>query len=176
MKARARPCSKTASADAAPALPARSSPPPRRSRCAAQTLVWLATGLSAVAPAAQPAASAAAAGVPPHVPMPALGAMQSPADAAGRVSVWVDLELPELASVPRGRRSEREALRSQIDAQQEAVMDRLRELGATEQARVQQVRNALAVRLPVAQLDAARRIPGVRAVRIVRNVGREPHP
>lgn len=146
----------------------------RQSRRAAQALVWLATGLGAAASAAQPASSAGSAAVRPHVPMPALSAVRKPADADGRVSVWVDLELPELASVPRGRRAEREALRSQIQAQQDAVMGRLRELGATEQARVQQVRNALAVRLPVAQLDAARRIPSVRAVRIVRNIDRDP--
>ena len=145
-----------------------------RARRAAQALVWLATGLGAAASAAQPASSAGPAAVRPHVPMPAPSAVRKPADADGRVSVWVDLELPELASVPRGRRAEREALRSQIQAQQDAVMGRLRELGATEQARVQQVRNALAVRLPVAQLDAARRIPSVRAVRIVRNIDRDP--
>ncbi|HEY8710899.1 MAG TPA: hypothetical protein VIM34_23215, partial [Burkholderiaceae bacterium] len=109
-----------------------------------------------------------------QVPMPALDGAREPADAAGRVSVWVDLDLPELASVPREQRAEREALRRHIQAQQDTVMGRLRELGAIEHARVQQVRNALAVRLPAAQLAAARRIPGVRAVRIVRNIDRDP--
>jgi hypothetical protein len=98
----------------------------------------------------------------------------TPADKSGRVSVWVDLDVPELASVPRERRAERETLRLRIGAQQDAVMVRLRELGAIEQARVQLVRNALAVRLPGAQLDAARHIPGVRAVRMVRHVDRGP--
>ena len=96
------------------------------------------------------------------------------ADTAAWVSVWVDLDLPELATVPRDRPAERDALRLQILAQQDAVMARLRDLGAIEQARVQQVRNALAVRLPGAQLDAARYIPGVRAVRAVRHVERGP--
>lgn len=103
-----------------------------------------------------------------------IGAGPPPADPAGGVSVWIDLDLPELASLPRDQRAEREALRANILAQQDAVMARLRELGAVEQARVQQVRNALAVRLPGAQLEAARRIPGVRAVRAVRHIDRGP--
>lgn len=150
--------------------------------CAARVLAWLAAGLSAAMAAtpaaAAPAASAGAADVstaaPPHAPAPVRRATRTPADAAGRVAVWVDLDLPELASVPRGRRAERDALRLQIDAQQDAVMARLRALGATEQARVRWVRNALAVRLPAAQFDAARRIPGVRGVRPVRNIDRDP--
>ena len=97
-----------------------------------------------------------------------------PATQAGWVSVWVDLNLPELASVPREQRAAREALHLQIQAQQQDVMVRLRDLGAIEQARVKQVRNALAVRLPVTQLDAARHIPGVRAVRTVRHIDRGP--
>ena len=84
------------------------------------------------------------------------------------------MNLPELASLPREQHAEREALRMRIHVQQEAAMGRLRGLGAIEQARVQLVRNALAVRLPGAQLDAARQIPGVRAVRIVRHVDTSP--
>ena len=95
-------------------------------------------------------------------------------DPARWVTVWVDLDLPELASLPRERRAERAALRANILAQQDVVMARLRELGATEEGRVQQVRNALAVRLPGAQLQAARRIHGVRAVRPVRHIDRGP--
>ena len=93
---------------------------------------------------------------------------------SGMVSVWVDLDLPALASVPRNDAAARDALRSQILAQQDEVMRRLLELGATEQARVQTVRNALAVRLPATQIDTARLIPGVRSVRSVRNVERGP--
>ena len=146
---------------------------------AARVLAWLAAGLSAaMATAPASATSAGAADVstaaPPHAPAPARRATRTPADAAGRVAVWVDLDLPELASVPRGQRAEFDALRLQIDAQQDAVLARLRALGAIEQARVRLVRNALAVRLPAAQLDAARRIPGVRAVRPIRNIDRDP--
>ena len=101
---------------------------------------------------------------------------QTPAlpDRAGRISVWVDLDLPALASLPGERRAERDVLRSRIDAQQEAVMARLRSLGAQEQARVRQVRNAVAVWLPPGQIEAARLIPGVRAVRAVRHIDRDP--
>ena len=98
-------------------------------------------------------------------------AATGPVERSGRVSVWVDLDLPALARVPR---AEREAVRLKILAQQDQVMGRLRQLGAQEQARIQQVRNALAVRLDGTQLDAARAIPGVRSVRIVRDIQRTP--
>jgi hypothetical protein len=98
-------------------------------------------------------------------------ALTRPAERSGQVSVWVDLDLSALAHVPR---AEREAWRLKILAQQDQVMGRLHELGAQEQARIQQVRNALAVRLDRTQLDAARAIPGVRSVRIVRNIERKP--
>ena len=99
---------------------------------------------------------------------------QALADRAGRISVWVDLDLPALASLPADKRAERAALRSRIEAQQDAVMAQLRSLGAQEQARVRQVRNAVAVWLPVEQIEAARLIPGVRAVRAVRHINRDP--
>ena len=137
-------------------------------------LVLLAATLSAAASTQTPAAPAASAPPAPHPPAASLRAAKTPVDGAGWVSVWVDLELPELASVPRDKRAQRAALRVQIQAQQEEVMGRLRDLGAVEQARVQQVRNALAVRLPGAQLDTARHISGVRAVRLVRHVERGP--
>jgi hypothetical protein len=115
-----------------------------------RALLWLAAGLGAPAWA------------------------QAPTDEAGGLRVWIILELPELASLPRDRRAERTALRLKILAQQDEVMGRLRQLGAIEQARVQQVRNALAVRLPSAQMEAARKIPGVRAVSLVRDIDRGP--
>jgi hypothetical protein len=105
-----------------------------------------------------------------QMPPPGVASAASPT----WVAVWVDLDVPELASLPADRPLEREALALKIRTQQDEVMARLRELGAVEQARIQQVRNTLAVRLPGAQLDAARRIPGVRAVRKVRNVDRGP--
>ena len=135
---------------------------------------WLAAGCaSAVAPAtaatAVPEASRAALSV--SASASTMPAATRPVERSGRVSVWVDLDLPALANVPR---AEREALRSRILAQQDRVMGRLRQLGAQEQARIQQVRNALAVRLDGTQLDAARAIPGVRSVRIVRDIQRTP--
>jgi len=134
----------------------------------------LAASASPPTAAQSPAPPGASAAPRAHASSPAVRAQQAPADSTGWVSVWVDLDLPELASVPREQRAEREALQLQIKEQQDEVMDRLRGLGTQEQARVQQVRNALAVRLPDAQLDAARRIPGVRALRIVRNIERDP--
>ncbi len=90
------------------------------------------------------------------------------------IDVWVDLDLPALASLPRQNAVERKALRLRIVQQQDAVMAKLRELGAQERGRVQLLRNALAVRLPRDQLDAARRLPGVHGVRPVRDLERVP--
>ena len=90
---------------------------------------------------------------------------------AGPVSVWVDLDLPALAEVPP---SERAALRPHILAQQAQVMLDLQALGGHELARVQQVRNAVAVRLDASQMAAARALPGVRSVRIARDIERRP--
>jgi hypothetical protein len=101
----------------------------------------------------------------------AVSTHKQPAVPAGTVSVWVDLDLPALAEVPR---AEREALRSNILAQQMQVMRGLHALGAQELARVQQVRNAVSVRIDTAQIDAAKALPGVRSVRLVRDVERRP--
>lgn len=94
-----------------------------------------------------------------------------PAALAGTVSVWVDLDLPALAEVPL---AERATLRPRILAQQAQAMRGLQALGAQEIARVQQVRNAVAVRLDAAQMAAARALPGVRSVRVVRDIERRP--
>lgn len=138
----------------------------------ARALWWLAvaSALSASAPVPLAAPASGGSQAPTLVApvRPGLGAQ----DASGRILVWIDLDLPELATVPRDRPAEREALRAMILEQQQDVMGRLQELGAIEQARVQQVRNALAVRLPGAQMATARRLPGVRGVRIVRIVDR----
>ena len=85
------------------------------------------------------------------------------------LDVWVDLTLPPLASLSRNQTAERSALRSKIVNQQGTVMARLVALGAVEKGRVQQLRNALAVRLPASALAEARRIPGVRQVRPVQH-------
>ncbi|WP_372528588.1 hypothetical protein [Piscinibacter sp.] len=107
-----------------------------------------------------------ASGIAMPAPDPPASRVQPP---AGVIEVWVDLSEPELASLPRDALGERVALRQRIEQQQDDVMQRLRLLGAVEQARVQQVRNALAVRMPAAALAQARAIPGVRGVRIVRH-------
>src|SRR5688572_10557473 len=85
---------------------------------------------------------------------------------AANVEVWVQLTLPELASVPA---ADRDAARRRIAHQQDTVMAALRDLGAVEQARVQLVRNALAVTLPRAALKQARGIAGVRAITPIRH-------
>ena len=132
-------------------------------------------GIASVLRTASAGASAgASAAAAPRVSPPSMRADPAAAERAGRVSVWVDLDLPALASVPAGDPAAHEALRRRIGAQQDRVMRSLRELGAEEQARVQQVRNALAVRLAGAQLAAARAIDGVRSVRVVRNIERPP--
>ena len=98
-------------------------------------------------------------------------ARKLPAERAGVVSVWVDLNLPALAEVPL---AERQALRANILAQQAQVMRGLIALGAQELARVQQVRNAVAVRIDTTQIKAAKALPGVRLVRQVRDIERQP--
>lgn len=90
------------------------------------------------------------------------------------VDAWVVLSLPELASLPREAVAERHALQARIEQQQDAVMAALSALGAVELARVQQLRNALAVRLPLAQVPAARALSGVRALQPVRDIDRGP--
>ena len=120
--------------------------------------------------ATTPAATASAATTLPATE-PAASARKPLVAQAGTVSVWVDLDLPALAEVPL---AERAALRPNILAQQAQVVLGLQALGAQEQARVQQVRNAVAVRLDASQIDAARALPGVRSVRVVRNIERPP--
>ena len=85
------------------------------------------------------------------------------------IDIWVDLSLPALATLPREDREGRSVLRQRIAQQQDAVMAQLCALGGSELARVQQLRNAVAVRLPKAVLDEARRIPGVQRLRVVRD-------
>jgi hypothetical protein len=111
---------------------------------------WPAAAAKALAPAVSPAAAASA-------------------EASDVVEVWVDLSVPALATLPRTARGQRQALRQRIVHQQDAVMAQLAALGGHELGRVQQLRNAVAVRLPKAVLDEARRIPGVQRVRVVRD-------
>jgi hypothetical protein len=103
---------------------------------------------------------------------PALGL--SMVQAAGSVDVWIDLDLPALALAQTKDPARRMTLRERVLQQQDAVMVQLTALGARELGRVQLARNALAVRLPREQLDAARRLPGVRRVSPVRDRRRLP--
>lgn len=81
------------------------------------------------------------------------------------VEVWVVLSEPALASLPSdAAANERTELRRRIERQQDDIMAQLAALGAVESARVQGVRNALAVRLPPAAIESAKKIPGVISV------------
>ena len=90
------------------------------------------------------------------------------------VEVWFDLTVPALSETRDAALVQRDALRARIVAQQIEVMASLSSLGAVEAGRVQLLRNAIAVRMPREQIDAGRLIPGIRAVRIVRHIERDP--
>jgi hypothetical protein len=83
------------------------------------------------------------------------------------VEVWVVLSEPALATLPRDANKERNAARGRIQRQQDDVMAQLATLGAVESARVQHSQNALAVRIPPAAVERARKIEGVIAIRSV---------
>jgi hypothetical protein len=91
-----------------------------------------------------------------------------------RVEIWLDLSEPELASLRQADPAARTAQRQRIVAEQDRVAAALQALGGVERGRVQLLRNSIAAELPREQVDAARRIPGVRAVRLVRHVDRQP--
>lgn len=103
-------------------------------------------------------------------------AASAPQGASGEmVDVWVRLTEPGMAGLPAGASAaEREARRTRIAAQQDAVMALLRALGGKELGRLVTTQSALAVRLPQRQLDAARSIDGVRSVSPARDRPREP--
>lgn len=84
--------------------------------------------------------------------------------AADEVEVWVVLSEPALATLPRDANEQRKALRQRIVRQQDDVTAQLAALGAVEIARVQQARNAIAVRLPSTAIESAKKIRGVTAV------------
>jgi hypothetical protein len=69
-------------------------------------------------------------------------------------------------------RAERAAHFLRVVEQQNEVMARLAPLGAIETARVQHLRNAIAIRISADMLERARAIDGVKAVRIVRHLQR----
>ncbi len=88
------------------------------------------------------------------------------------IEVWVVLSEPALATLPRDATEQRAALRQRIVMQQNEVMAQLAALGATESGRTQQVRNALAVRLPTAAIPSVKKISDVTEVRAVNNRNR----
>ena len=88
---------------------------------------------------------------------------------AQSVEVWVELSEPALASLPRDQTAARAAQLQRIAEEQDRVMMQLHRLGAVERARLQTVRNALAVTLPAAALEQARAIVGVRSVQAVQH-------
>jgi hypothetical protein len=83
------------------------------------------------------------------------------------IEVWLVLSEPALATLPLDATEQRSALRARIVAEQNRVMERVRALGAVEAGRIQQVENALAIRLPTSALDAVKQIDGVTSVRQV---------
>lgn len=98
-----------------------------------------------------------------------VGATERPSmlSATARVEVWIDLAMPVLVPSPLAPASSRSAYRRAVQTLQTTLSEQLRALGATELARVQLVRNAIAVELPASAVDAARLLPGVLRVRPV---------
>jgi hypothetical protein len=91
---------------------------------------------------------------------------------ARTVEVWVELSEPALASLPRDAAAARAAQLQRIAEEQDRVMAQLHRLGAVERARLQTVRNALAVTLPAGAVEQARAIVGVRRVHAVQHRNR----
>lgn len=84
------------------------------------------------------------------------------------VEVWVVLSEPALASLPRDAgASERAELQRRIKRQQDDIMTQLAALGAVESARVQRVRNAIAVKLPPDAIERAKELQGVISVHAI---------
>jgi hypothetical protein len=82
--------------------------------------------------------------------------------------------VPPLSTQPAQNREARAALRARIEKQQDDVMSQLAALGAKESARVVEVRNAIAVRIPASAIADARALPGVIKVRAVKHRQRMP--
>ena len=85
------------------------------------------------------------------------------------LEVWIDLSVPSLSTQSAQNRDARAALRARIEKQQDEVMSQLTALGATESARVIEVRNSIAVRIRASALTQARALPGVIKVRAVKH-------
>jgi hypothetical protein len=100
--------------------------------------------------------------------------MSGAAYASDEQEVWIDLSVPPLSTQPEENLEARAALRARIEKQQDEVMSKLAALGAKESARVTEVRNAVAVRIPSSALAEARALPGVVKVRPVKHRQRMP--
>lgn len=86
---------------------------------------------------------------------------------SARVEIWVVLTEAPVAGAPKGQLE-------LVKRQQDAVMARLHELGATEVARVTISSNALAVSIDSAKIADVKRVSGVRSVSAVQHIEREP--
>jgi hypothetical protein len=133
-------------------------------QCLASPLLSLALGTFMAAANAETAAVDSHLGNTHSSPSPV---DHAPASEAGTSSVWVELDAPALSSLHGASKAAHEALRQRISAQQDETMLRLKQLGAVEQSRIQVLRNALAVRIPLQNIQAARRLVGVRSVKEV---------
>ena len=121
----------------------------------------------------EPASHAAEATERP--PPGSCGPAAQPAEQAeAEVDVWIDLSVPALSTLPGHDREARAALRARIEKQQAETMAQLVALGATESARVTEVRNAIAVRVRSSAIAEIRTLPGVVKVRAVKHRQRMP--
>lgn len=96
-------------------------------------------------------------------------ACASHGDCTHQAEYWLDLSEPALSSIGHDETDQRAALGTRIDRQQTEVLARVRELSGKEVARMKELRNAVAVTLPVQAAVSAGRIPGVLRVRPVQH-------
>lgn len=116
----------------------------------------------------------------PHVTHPGLprrliaaaalvGALNATGVRAGQtIDVW--LELDERAAGPQASTPETGTRIALVRAQQAGIAARLPALGAVELARVEQVGNAMAVRVDAERIAELKALPGVKRVRPVRTL------
>jgi subtilisin family serine protease len=109
--------------------------------------------------------------------IPPGSALDSPPPTGG-IDVWVSLVDPPLgqaagrnqkrSGAALGQNQQRTYAR-ELDSKQDALMAQIRALGGQEIARVRKAHNAVAVHIDASQLATVASLPGVRAVRPVRN-------
>jgi minor extracellular serine protease Vpr len=102
---------------------------------------------------------------------------ESPA-AAGNIDVWITLVDPPLgeASGPNAKRgagtlttSQQRTYSTTLESKQQALMARVEALGGRAIARVRKAHNAVAVRIETSRLQELSTLPGIRAVRPIRD-------